>query len=736
MAITIRRIGGEKSWFCHLHHFFSTSTENAASSISDIEGEFKSLCSTGRMKEAFKAYNAEIWTDQHLFSYLIQSLIPKKSLFIAKQLHSLVITSGYYFKDKFVRNHLLNMYTKMGEIHEAIAFFNAMPMPMRNIMSHNILINGHVQHGDLESAINLFDEMPERNVATWNAMVSGLIHFEFNENGLFLFREMHGLGFLPDEFTLGSVLRGCAGLRASYAGKQVHAYVLKYGYEFNLVVGSSLAHMYMKSSSLGEGERVIKVMPMRNVVAWNTLIAGNAQNGHSEGVLDLYNMMKMSGLRPDKITLVSVISSCAEMATLFQGQQIHAEAIKAGANSAVAVHSSLISMYSKCGCLEDSMKALLDCEHPDAVLWSSMIAAYGFHGRGEEAVHLFEHMEQEGVEGNDVTFLSLLYACSHNGLKEKGMGVFKMMTEKYGLKPRLEHYTCVVDLLGRSGCLDEAEAMIRSMPLEADVVVWKTFVAPFVSWVDVIPILISLDPQFSFVILGSLKFLYGLAGPHGAKNALGKRCQIACGERIEIVSEDRRALLLHKLGLPPCFPVTDMVSQIKSPSNCITFNLIDEEVEGLMDTEPAGCRARNRVYSRVGSFNDVAESPSLFSPLLEMVLLLDGPGCFLMLFRQHANKTCFAGERVDGGSLFSTCCCPILKAYDHGCMLIRWIWNRALPHYPLEVETDKSDITDTSFVLFAINAISWLQNGGFVWLTGSICKCFELISGRHFRLPL
>ncbi|KAJ6870846.1 hypothetical protein NC652_036496 [Populus alba x Populus x berolinensis] len=413
MAIAVRRIGGEKSWFCHLHRFFSTSTENAASSISDIEGEFKSLCSAGRIKEAFKTYNAEIWTDQHLFSYLIQSFIPKKSLLIAKQLHSLAITSGYYFKDKFVRNHLLNMYFKMGEIQEAIAFFNA--MPMRNIMSHNILINGHVQHGDLESAIKMFDEMPERNVATWNAMVSGLIQFEFNENGLFLFREMH---------ELGSVLRGCAGLRASYAGKQVHAYVLKYGYEFNLVVGSSLAHMYMKSGSLGEGEKVIKAMPMRNV-----------------------------------------------------GQQIHAEAIKAGANSAVAVLSSLISMYSKCGCLEDSMKVLLDCEHPDAVLWSSMIAAYGFHGRGEEAVHLFEQMEQEGVEGNDVTFLSLLYACSHNGLKEKGMGFFKLMVEKYGLKPRLKHYTCVVDLLGRSGCLDEAEAMIRSMPLEADVVIWKTLLS-------------------------------------------------------------------------------------------------------------------------------------------------------------------------------------------------------------------------------------------------------------------
>lgn len=180
-------------------------------------------------------------------------------------------------------------------------------------MSCNILINGFVQKGDLECAQKVFDEMPERNVATWNAMVTGLVQFEFNEEGLGLFSEMHELGFLPDEFTLGSVFRGCAGLRA-HAGCQVHAYVVKCGFEFNLVVGSSLAHMYMKSGSLVEGEKVIKSMPIRNVVAWNTLIAGKAQNGHSEGVLDQYNMMKIAGFRPDKVTFVSVLSSCSELA--------------------------------------------------------------------------------------------------------------------------------------------------------------------------------------------------------------------------------------------------------------------------------------------------------------------------------------------------------------------------------------------------------------------------------------
>ncbi|PQM36052.1 pentatricopeptide repeat-containing protein [Prunus yedoensis var. nudiflora] len=350
-------------------------------------------------------------------------------------------------------------------------------LPRRNIMSCNILINGYVQKGDLESAQKVFNEMPERNVATWNAMVTGLTQFQFNEEGLGLFSEMHELGFLPDEFTLGSVLRGCAGLRALHAGRQVHAYVMKCRFEFNLVVGSSLAHMYMKSGSLEEGERVIKSLPIQNVVAWNTLIAGKAQNGHSEAVLDQYNIMKIAGFRPDKVTFVSVISSCSELATLGQGQQIHAEAIKAGASTVDAVISSLISMYSRCGCLEDSLKAFKESVGRDVVLWSSMISAYGFHGRGEEAIQLFKEMEQEELEANDVTFLSLLYACSHCGLKEKGIEFFNSMIENYGLKPRLEHYTCVVDLLGRSGRLDEAESMIRSMPVKADAIIWKTLLS-------------------------------------------------------------------------------------------------------------------------------------------------------------------------------------------------------------------------------------------------------------------
>ncbi|XP_028760207.1 pentatricopeptide repeat-containing protein At2g41080-like [Neltuma alba] len=440
----------------------------------DLKEQFVSLCNKGYIKEAFNFFVPKIWEEPNLFSHLFQACILRKSMPLGKQLHSLIITSGTS-SDKFISNHLLNLYSKFGDLQTVVTLFHR--MPKRNTMSCNIMIKAYLQNRDFESANTLFNEMSERNVATWNAMVTGLTQFDMNEEAMSLFSEMNNLGFMPDEYSLGSILRGCAHLGALLAGMQVHAYVMKCGFEFNLVVGSSLAHMYMKVGRMQDGEKIIKSMPTHNVVAWNTLIAGKAQNGYAEEVLNHYCLMKMAGFRPDKITFVSVISACSELATLGQGKQIHTEAIKAGASSVVAVVSSLVSMYSKCGCLEDSVKAFSECDEPDVVLWSSMIAAYGFHGEGQEAIKLFHQMEQEKLQANEVTFLSLLYACSHSGLKDKGLEFFNLIVDVYGLKPWLEHYTCMVDLLGRSGCLEDAVAMIREMPVRADAIIWKTLLS-------------------------------------------------------------------------------------------------------------------------------------------------------------------------------------------------------------------------------------------------------------------
>ncbi|KAF3558543.1 hypothetical protein F2Q69_00010398 [Brassica cretica] len=439
---------------------------------SDSSNTIASLCSKRNFREAFNRFGLNIFSNTSLFTPFIKSL---QSLPSTKQLHCLLVVSGFS-SDKFICNHLMTLYSKLGAFPSAVTLYDR--MNKKHYMSSNIIINGYVRDGDLVNARKLFDEMSERKVTTWNAMIAGLIQYECNEEGLRLFREMHKLGFSPDEYTLGSVFSGCAGLRSVFIGQQAHGYMVKYGLELDSVVSSSLAHMYMRNGKLRDGQNVIRSMPVRTLVAWNTLLSGYAQEGCPETVLCEYKKMKISGYRPDQITFVTVLSSCSDLAIRGQGQQVHAEAVKIGASSVVAVVSSLISMYSKCGCLEDAAKAFSERGDEDEVMWSSMISAYGFHGRGEEAIKLFNTMvEETEMEINEVTFLNLLYACSHSGLRDKGLELFDTMVEKYWFKPSLRHYTCVVDLLGRAGDLDQAEAKIRSMPMKPDAVIWKTLLS-------------------------------------------------------------------------------------------------------------------------------------------------------------------------------------------------------------------------------------------------------------------
>ncbi|KAL7129074.1 hypothetical protein ABFS83_13G038700 [Erythranthe nasuta] len=453
--------------------FFTTTAAAAAATSTD---SFIALCTKGNLMQAFTTHHSLILSDPSLFSHLLKACIERRSLSLAQQLHCIILTAGRS-NLKFVSNHLVNTYSKLGHMGAALEVFDK--MSERNVMSHNILIGGYIQNGQLGAAIKVFKEMGRRNSATWNAIITGLIVSEFNEDALRMFAKMHADGFSPDAYTLGSVLRGCAGLKDLTKGKQVHGYVMRTGLKFDLVVGNSVAHMYMNCGCLSDGERIILSMPVHNIVSCNTLIAGRVQNGCPTGALDHYRVMKISEIRPDKITFVSVITSCSELSTLGQGQQIHAEVLRAGATSVASVISSLISMYSRCGCLDDAVKVFEEraVSEDDVVLWSSMISAYGFHGKGEDAIELFNKMEIDGFKPNEVTFLSLLYSCSHCGLKDKGLELFDSMVKKYGLNPQVKHYTCVVDLLGRTGRLDEAERFIRSMPIKPDTITWKTLLS-------------------------------------------------------------------------------------------------------------------------------------------------------------------------------------------------------------------------------------------------------------------
>ncbi|CAD6222673.1 unnamed protein product [Miscanthus lutarioriparius] len=430
------------------------------------------LCSTGRVKEALhRRFRQCLWSEPGLFSHIFRAC---RALPLLRQLHAFAATSGAA-ADRFTANHLLLAYADLGDFLAARGLFDR--IPKRNVMSWNILIGGYVKNGDLETARKLFDEMPARNVATWNAMVAGLTNSGLNEESLRFFLAMRREGMQPDEFGLGSLFRCCAGLRDVVSGRQVHSYVVRSGLDRDMCVGSSLAHMYMRCGFLRDGEAALRALPLLNIVSCNTIIAGRTQNGDSEGALEYFCMMRGAGVEANAITFVSAVSSCSDLAALAQGQQVHAQAIKAGVDKVVPVMTSLVHMYSRCGCLCDSERVCLGYSGTDLVLCSAMISAYGFHGHGQKAVGLFKQMIAGGAEPNEVTFLTLLYACSHSGLKDEGMSCFELMTNTCGLKPSVKHYTCIVDLLGRSGCLNEAEDLILSMPVQPDGVIWKTLLS-------------------------------------------------------------------------------------------------------------------------------------------------------------------------------------------------------------------------------------------------------------------
>ena len=182
--------------------------------------------------------------------------------------------------------------------------------------------------------------------------------------------------------------------------------------------------MYMRCGFLEEGETVLRMLPSLNIVSCNTIIAGRTQNGDSEGALEFFRMMRGVGVEANAVTFVSTISSCSGLAALAQGQQVHAQAIKAGVDKVVPVMSSLVHLYSRCGCLSDSERVFFGYSGTDLVLCSAMISAYGFHGHGQKAVDLFKQMMAGGAEPNEITFLTLLYACSHSGLKDEGIDFF------------------------------------------------------------------------------------------------------------------------------------------------------------------------------------------------------------------------------------------------------------------------------------------------------------------------
>ncbi|WCJ32084.1 Pentatricopeptide repeat (PPR) superfamily protein [Euphorbia peplus] len=341
----------------------------------------------------------------------------------------------------------------------------------------NSLVTYYGKNGFLEEAQRVFYGIREekRDEVSWNTMIVAYGQHKEGYQALMLFREMCNKGFEIDVFTLASVLTALTSLGDLFGGLQFHAKLIKTGFYWNGHVGSSLIDVYAKcGGGMLACKKVFEEIVQPDLVLWNTMISGYSLDDElSEEALDCFREMQRSGYQPDDCSFVCVIRACSNLSSPSQGKQIHALAMKSDIPSnLVSVNNALVAMYSKCGGLEDARRLFDRMPERNNVSFNSIIAGYAQHGAGMESLNLFERMLESGVAPTRITFISILSACAHTGKVKDGKLYFNMMKEKYGIEPESEHFSCMIDLLGRAGKLHEAEELIKRMPFSPGSIGW------------------------------------------------------------------------------------------------------------------------------------------------------------------------------------------------------------------------------------------------------------------------
>ncbi|KAJ7966005.1 Pentatricopeptide repeat-containing protein [Quillaja saponaria] len=343
----------------------------------------------------------------------------------------------------------------------------------------NSIIDMYSKCGRISDAARMFSIMPVRNVISWNSMIAGYNIEGNGEKALLLFQKMQKNGEVPDEYTYTSMLKACSCLGAVGEGTQLHASLITRGipYSAQTTVTGALVDLYVKCRHLFEARRVFNQIRQKNVISWSALILGYAQEGNLPEAMYLFRQLRESRYQVDGFALSSLIGVFADFALVEQGKQMHAYTIKIPSGLDISVVNSVLDMYLKCGLTDEAEILFREMEARNVISWTVMITGYGKHGLGKEAVRLFNEMQLDRIEPDGVTYLAVLSACSHSGLIEESQEYFSRFCDSQQSKIKVEHYACMVDLLGRAGRLKEAKDLIQKMPLKPTAGIWQTLLS-------------------------------------------------------------------------------------------------------------------------------------------------------------------------------------------------------------------------------------------------------------------
>ncbi|KAA8518198.1 hypothetical protein F0562_015672 [Nyssa sinensis] len=492
-----------------------TSLINGYSQSNDVESVFRIAHDMHRLQEEF---------NEHTCSVILRACELPEDWIRGEQIHGFVIKKGFC-EDVVVATSLISMYSRSGYLGDAVKLFN--DLTYKDIRCFNFMISEHGKmghgkkaiclfhdllslglepndytftnlisacngdngmrrvgrqlhgcaskhglmgetsvgnamitlygkHGMVEEAESVFHAMDERNLVSWTALLSVYVKNGCGEKALGGFLDMFDLGIYIDSSCLATVLDGCSECKNLGLGLQIHGFVIKLGFLSDINVGTALIDLYAKCRNLQSARLVFNGLSVMNTTSFNAILVGfTERDGGDEDFMVLFSQLRLAGIKPDSVTFAQLLTLAADQACL---------------------GNAVITMYAKCGSIEDAYQVFSGMRDHDTISWNAMVSAYALHGQGEEAVMLFEEMIEEGFIPDEITIVGVLQACCYSGLWDHGLCLFNEMEVKYGIQPVFEHCACVVGLLGRAGHFAEAMDFINKSPFSDSPLLWRTLV--------------------------------------------------------------------------------------------------------------------------------------------------------------------------------------------------------------------------------------------------------------------
>lgn len=368
---------------------------------------------------------------------------------------------------------------------------------------HNASIHMFASCGEMENARKVFDESPVRDLVSWNCLINGYKKIGQAEKAIEVYKKMESEGVKPDDVTMIGLVSSCAMLGNLNLGREFYEFIKANGLRMTVPLANALMDMFSKCGDVHEARRVFDKLEKRTMVSWTTMISGYARCGlldvarkifddieekdvvlwnvmiggsvhakRAQDALALFQEMQTSRTKPDEITMIHCLSACSQLGALDVGIWIHRYIEKHSLSLNVALGTSLVDMYAKCGNISEARNVFHRMQTRNSLTYTAIIGGLALHGDASTAISYFNDMIDAGVAPDEITFLGLLSACCHAGMVQTGRDYFSQMKSRFNLNPQLKHYSVMVDLLGRAGLLEEAEKLMENMPMEADAAVW------------------------------------------------------------------------------------------------------------------------------------------------------------------------------------------------------------------------------------------------------------------------